>query len=80
MIHHKMYVYMYMYMCMYICMDIWTCACVCECFCVYVSVLHVVEHEESDIADVWLTVDSRRDSTEESCREYSTHPAHSLCM
>ena len=40
----------------------------------------VVEHEESDSADVWLTVDPRRDSTEGGCWEYSTHPAPSLCM
>ena len=34
----------------------------------------VVEHEESDSADVWLTVDPRRESTEGNCWEYSTHP------
>ena len=42
--------------------------------------LDVVEHKESDSVDVWLTVDPRRDSTEGSCWEYSTHPAPCLCM
>ena len=39
----------------------------------------VVEHEESDSADVWLTVDLRRHSTEGGW-ENSTHPVPTLCM